>query len=224
MQQGHKRFKNIQRNLLIAFVGCVDAVFLHGAGSSVDIFEQEGNERDFILVRQHGIGLVELLDVVGAIVRRKRDSGEHDFCSCFEQRRDDLVEVLARYCYRQATQTVIAAEFDNNNLRMEGEHVFQALNAVFCSIAVDALVHDAIRVATAVEIALQVVWICLACGNAVACGERIAEADDDGAAMSSFCLGGTVELERNSETKRKKKQESVSARHTVIVIRDRSRE
>jgi hypothetical protein len=33
-----------------------------------------------------------------------------------------------------------------------------------------------------------------------------------------------VRMEQSGEAKRKKKQESVSARHTVIVIRDRSRE
>ena len=55
---------------------------------------------------------------------------------------------------RQAAQAVVASEFNNNNLRMKGEHVFQAVHSVFGCIAVDAFVDDVIGVAAAVEVAL----------------------------------------------------------------------
>ena len=74
----------------------MDTIVLHRAGNTIDVLEQEGDERNLIFVRQQRVGFTELLDVVGAIVWRECDACEHDFYSSLEQRRNDLVEVLSR--------------------------------------------------------------------------------------------------------------------------------
>ena len=103
---------------------------------------------------------------------------------------------------------------------MKSEHVFQAVNSVFGCIAVNALVDDVIGITTTVEVALQIVWIGLSSDDAVAGGQRIAEADDDGASViCGLRLCCAWKMERSGEAERKKKHEHVSARHIDIVIR-----
>ena len=103
---------------------------------------------------------------------------------------------------------------------MEGKHVFQAVHSVFGCIAVDAFVDNVVGVAVIVEVALQVVWIRLACCDAVACCEGITKAyDDRPCAVGWLCLCCAMRMERSGDAERKKKQENVSARHIGIVIR-----
>jgi hypothetical protein len=54
---------------------------------------------------------------------------------------------------------------------MKGKNVFYAVHTVFCCIAVNALVDDVVGIPAAVQVALQIVWIGLACGDAMAGGK-----------------------------------------------------
>lgn len=86
--------KDIFRYLLISFCGRVDAVFLHGAGRSINSFEQKRQQRKVVFAGEVTVDAVELLDVIGAVVGRQRDSGEHHFDFCLEQRGYDLIHIL----------------------------------------------------------------------------------------------------------------------------------
>ena len=64
---------------LIAAGSGVGLVALHHAGGAVDVIEQKGQKGDVVFLREDGVGLVELADVVGAVVGREGDAGESDF-------------------------------------------------------------------------------------------------------------------------------------------------
>ncbi len=133
------------------------AVGLHHAGDAIDILEQEGKHGDAVLFGQQGVGLVELLDVVGAVVGRKGDAGEDNTSTGMLQGCDDPVEVGAGVCNGQAAQAVVAAELDDDDGGMQGENIGQALDTVLGGVAADALVVDAVADVEAVEIGLEVV-------------------------------------------------------------------
>ena len=65
-------------------------------------------------------------------------------------------------------------------LGLRVENVFQAVDAVFSSVAADAEVRDSVVVASLVEVALQVVGVAFAGRGAITGGERVSEGDDDG--------------------------------------------
>ena len=62
-----------------------------------------------MLLCQQGIGFIELLDVVGAVVRWKGDSGERYLCATGFEGRDDLVKVGAGVRDGRADETETAA-------------------------------------------------------------------------------------------------------------------
>ena len=64
---------------LVAFGGGVGVVVLHHAGDPEDVLEEEGQQWDVIFFGEQGVGFVELLDVVGAVVGGEGDAGEDDF-------------------------------------------------------------------------------------------------------------------------------------------------
>ncbi len=158
-------------------------VLLHHAGYSVDALEQKGKHRDLVFLCQHGVGCIELLDVVGAVVWREGDSGERHLGAAGFEGGDDLVEVGAGIFDGQAAQAVVAAEFDYDNRRLEVENGIEPLNAIFGGVAADALVDDAVVVAASVEIRLKVVGIALAGVCSETGGEAVAEADQDRAVV-----------------------------------------
>jgi hypothetical protein len=63
------------------------------------------------------------------------------------------------------------------------EDVGQALDAVFGGVAADAFVVHAVAVVEVVEVGLEVIGIALAGIGAEAGGERVAEADQQGAGV-----------------------------------------
>ena len=131
--------------------------------------------------RDEGVGGVELVDVVRAVVGREGDAGEGDFGAAGFEGADDLVEVGAGVGDGKAAEAVVATELDDDDGGMEGEDVVEAVDAVFGGVSADALVDDAVVVAEGVEVGLEVVGIALAGLGSVAGGETVAEADDEGA-------------------------------------------
>ena len=106
---------------LVSGSGGVGVVTLHHAVHVEDSLEQEWEQGDVVLFGEQGVGGVELVDVVGAVVGRKGDAGEDDPDSCgraagaagFEGG-DDLVEICAGVCDGEAAEAVVAAEFDDD--------------------------------------------------------------------------------------------------------------
>lgn len=184
MQQRNDQRQQITRHLLIALCGGMDAVGLHTSCGAVNIFEQKREQRHVILLRQQCVGLVELADVIRAIVRRERDAAEHDLSPRALQRGDDLIEIPSRTVDGKPAETIVAAEGYYDNRRLEGEHILQALNAVFGCIAANAGIHHVVMKAPVIEIAFEKIRIAVAGVGAVACGQTIAEGHDHRAVVT----------------------------------------
>ncbi len=103
-----------------AFRRRVNAVILNGAGDGVDAGIKLREQGHAILCRDQAVGLIELTNVVGAVIGRKRDAGEEDLAAGVEQGGDDGVEVAASGVDGDAAEAVVAAEFDNRNGRDGG--------------------------------------------------------------------------------------------------------
>ena len=157
----------------------MDSVGLHHAGDTVHVLEDEGQERDVVFGGEDGVGAVELVDVVGAVVGRESDAGEDEFGSGGFEGGEDVVQVGAGALYGEAAKAVVAAELDDDDGGVEGEDGGEAFDAVFGGVAADALVDDAVVEAAGAEVTLEVVGIALAGVGAVAFGEGVAEADDE---------------------------------------------
>ena len=166
----------------VAGGGGVGAVALHHAGDSEDVLEQEGQQGDVVLLGQKSVGVGELVDVVGAVVGGQGDAGEDDLGAGVLRVLTMWSRLARESCDGQAAEAVVAAELDDDDGGVEGRRV-EAIDAVLGGVAADAFVDDAVGVAAGVEVGLEVVGVALAGVGAVAGGEGVAEADDDGAVV-----------------------------------------
>ena len=96
LQHGCQKGKEVLRDDGVALRCGVDPIALNHTGQSVDVLEQEREERNVVLPREESVGLVELLDVVGTVIRRQGDAGQEKFGPGWLERGKDLVEVFAR--------------------------------------------------------------------------------------------------------------------------------
>ena len=168
---------------LVAGGGGVGAVALHHAFDAEDVLEEEGQQGDVVLLCQDRVGGGELLDVVGAVVWGEGDAGEDDAGAAGFEGGDDVIEVGAGVFDAKAAEAVVAAKFDDDEGGLEGEDGVEAFEAIFGGVAADAFVDDMVVVAEFVEVGLEVVGVALAGFGAEACGETVAEADDEGAVV-----------------------------------------
>jgi hypothetical protein len=186
MQQGNDQGQQVARHLLIALSGGVNAVGLHAACSAIDVLKQKGEQGDVILLRQRCVDFVELADVVRAVVRRQGDAAEHDLRSRVLQPRDNLIEILACAIDGQAAKTIVPAEGDDDEGRLQGEHIVQPVQTVFRGVAADACVHHAVVKALGVEILLEKIGITASGICAVACSQAVAEGNDHRAIVTGW--------------------------------------
>lgn len=177
---------------LVAASGGVGAVVLHHAVDAVDALEEEGEEGDRVFFGEQGVGLLELLDVVGAVVGREADAGEGEAGVAGAESGEDGVEVGAGVFDAEATEAVVAAELDDDESGVEGDDAVDAVEAVLGGVAADALVDDAVGEVVGVEIFLEIVGVALAGVGAVAGGEGVAEADEEGAFVGGGLRDGCV--------------------------------
>ena len=201
-EQGKDEGEDVAGDDLVAAGGGVGAIGLHHSGYAIDVLEQEGKHGDAVLASEQGVGPVELLDVVGAVVGREGDAGEGDLYAGVLQRGDDAVEVGAGVGDGQAAQSVVTSELDDGDGGMQGEDLGQARDAVLGGVAADALVVDAVADVALVEQGLEVVRVALAGIDAATGGQAIAEADQDGAMVCvrgwglDFGLGGCADCQQ----------------------------
>jgi hypothetical protein len=198
-KQGDQKREEIVGDELRAFGGGVDSVVLNGAGDGVDVSVELGQERNVEFGGEEAIGFVELLDVVGAVVGREGNAGEDDFAAGLEQGGDDGVEVAARVGDGDATEAVVAAEFNDDDGGVEAEDFFQAVDAVFGGVAADARIDDFVVVAATVEVGLEIVGIGLAGSDAIAGGDAVSEAGDNGNGAGRGSVCGEGEKKRGDE-------------------------
>ena len=178
----------------------MDAVLLNGAGNGIDVGVEHRQQGDVILRGDEAVGLVEGLDVVGAVVRRQRDAGEDDFAAGVEEGGDDGVEVAARVCDGEAAEAVVAAKFDNHDGGMEVEDLVEPVDAVFAGVAADAGIDHFVVVAAMVERGLKGVGPGVAGFEAIAGGDAVAEAVNDRDAWDGNGMRGRgVGKERGEE-------------------------
>ena len=114
------------------------------------------------MLREQCVGLVELLNVVRAVVGREGDAGENDLCAGVLERADNLVQIGAGVFNAQPAQAVVAAEFDDSDGGVESEDFGEALDANLGGVAADAAVADAVVVVALIEVGLKVVGVTLA--------------------------------------------------------------
>lgn len=155
---------------LVAFGGGVGVVALHHAVYAEDSFEKEGQKGDVVFLGDEGVGLIELLDVVGTVVGWKGDARQSDLGAAGLEGGDDLVEISAGVFDAKATEAVVSTEFDDDDGWFEGEDVVDAFYSVFGGVAADAFVDDSVVVASGVEVGLEEVGVALAEFSAVAGG------------------------------------------------------
>ena len=189
MEQGQEQGEEVVGEDLGAFGRGVDPVFLNGTGNRVDVGVKHGQQGHMVFRCDEVVGLVEGLDVVGTVVRGQRYTGEDDFAAGVEKGADDGIEVAARIRDREAAETVVAAEFHNNDSRVEAQHILDPVDAVFAGIAADAGANDFVVVAAAVEVGLEIVRIRMPRRDSIAGGNAVAEADDyrNGTGRSGVC-------------------------------------
>ncbi len=133
---------------LVALGGGVGAVVLHHAVySDRRPLRRKGSRGTWYFFAEQGVGLVELADVVGAVVGGEGDAGEDDFGSAGLEGGDDLVEVGAGVFDAEAAEAVVAAELDDDDGGLHGDDGGDAFYAVFGGVAADAGVDDAVVVA-----------------------------------------------------------------------------
>ena len=113
--------KQVVGDDLVAARCGVDVVGLHHALNAVNIFEQEGHERHVEAVGEGGVVAGEVLDVVGAVVGRKGDTGEDDFGSGGLEVGEHLGKIGAGGSGVEAAETVVAAELEDDDGRMKCE-------------------------------------------------------------------------------------------------------
>lgn len=92
-------------------------VALHHAVDAEDSSEKKGQQRDVVFSCQEDVGLIELLDVIGTVVRRKSDTREDDLCSTGFEGGKYLVEVRASVFNAETSQAVVAAKLNDNDCR-----------------------------------------------------------------------------------------------------------
>ena len=180
MQQGQEQWEEVVGDELGAFGGGVDAVVLNGAGNGVDAGVEHGEQGDVEFGGGETVGFVELVDVVGAVVGRQGDAGEDHLAVGGEQGGEDGVEVAARVGDGDAAKAVVAAEFNDDDGGVEAEDVGEAVDAVFAGVAADAGIDNFVVVAAVVEGGLEVVGPGAARVDAIAGGDAVTEAGDDG--------------------------------------------
>ena len=163
------------------------SVGLHHAIDAEDAFEEKWEQGDIVFLCKQCVGVVELLDVVGAVVGRKRDSGEDHLGSAGFESGDDLVEVGAGVFDAEAAKAIVAAELDDNDGGFLGEDGVEAFDAVLGCVAADALIDDAVVVTLCIEVGLEEVGVAFAEVGTVAGGEAVAETDDEGALVVDGC-------------------------------------
>jgi hypothetical protein len=179
MQQRCDQRQQVPRHLLVALRGRMNSISLHAAFRPVSTLEQEGKQGHVIFPGQQSVRLVELMDVIRTVVRRQGDAPEHHLGPRAFECRDDLIEVLARTVDRQSAKTVIAAESNNDDSRLQGNHLIHPFDAILCRVAADPRVHNMVAKPLRIQIAFQKIGITVPCIGTVPCSKAVSESDND---------------------------------------------
>ena len=118
-QQRRQHRQQRLRDDLGTFGGGMNAVRLNRAGNMNEVFVDHGHECGVMLGGEVAEDLFEGLDVVTAVVGGQRDAGKQHFDVSIFESSQHSIQIAARLAGGQAAQSVVAAEFDDDNLRMQ---------------------------------------------------------------------------------------------------------
>lgn len=178
-----QRFQHRQESIgqqLGAFGRGMDGVLLDGARHHVNACIDIRDDGDVILRGNLRKCLIKLPHVIGPIIRWQSDAGNNHLAPGLQQRADHRVQVAAGIGDGNASEPVIAAEFDDDNGRMQREHVPEPVDTILSCVAADSGVDDAVMVAALVEFRLQNGGIGTARVEPVSGRNAVAKAVDDG--------------------------------------------
>ena len=94
--------------------------------------------------------LVEGLNVVRAIIRGERDTGEQDLDMRGLQSREDVIEIAASLVGGQTAESVITTEFDDYNFRVQKQDRADVGDCVLCGRPAGALIINLIVVSAGI--------------------------------------------------------------------------
>ncbi len=129
----------------------MDAIGLDRVWNANQILIEHGHKRSVITGGDRGKDSLEGADEVRAVIGRQRDACHQHLNMSVRQRTDHLVEVGAGLPEGQAAQTVVAAELDDDDGRVQAEDEGQAGDCVLGGGSACALVDDLVMVAVIVE-------------------------------------------------------------------------
>src|SRR5690606_3500016 len=135
-----KHFKYILRDNLIAGRAGVDAVGLHQVFGAISchIFEQEGQEGQLVLRGKIFVDLFKIVDVIRTVVAGQRDSSKDDFGFGGLECLNRLFEVFASLFQGETAETVVAAQFEDDDGWFHGGDVRDARKASRGGISADS--------------------------------------------------------------------------------------
>ncbi len=217
-QHGQEQRKEVLREQPGA-LGCgVNAIGLDGSGDGVDVRVEHWQKRHVEARGDLVIHEVELMNVGGAVVGRERDAGEQDPDVRGEQAGDDGFEVAPGDAEWKAAKAVVAAEFDDDDGGMHGEDKRQSVDAVLGGVAADAGVDDAVVVSASVEVVLERGGVGLAGFEAMAGGDAVSVANDDGRFLPG---GASGERSERGHEGQKQHEGDAAAVHKLSVATGR---
>jgi len=153
-------------------------VRLHHAVDPEDTLEKKREHGNVELFGEQVVVLIELTDVVCAVVGRERDAGQNNLGPACNERRYDAVEVGPSVGDTQAAEAVVATELDHDDRGLHGDDRQYAGDSVLGRVAADACVDDTICVTSTVKLGLKIVRVRLTRFSAVAGRQAVAKADD----------------------------------------------
>ena len=128
----------------------MDAVALDSVMDVDQVFVDHGHKCWVMLGGQVTEDLFEGCDVVAAIVGGQRDAGEKNFDVRVFKGCEHLVQVAAGLVRGETPEAVVAAEFDDDDFRMEQQDVVQIGDGVLGGGAAGTLIVHLVVVAAIV--------------------------------------------------------------------------
>lgn len=177
-QQGQQQRQQMLCNEARALGSRVNAVRLNGAGQVVNTRVKHRQQRHVILGGDAAVHLVELVDIGLPVVGRKGNAGQQHLDVRRAQPAREDVEVALGHVEWKAAQPIVAAEFHNNDGRMQGEDPRQAVERVFGGVAAHPGIDDAVVISTRGQVMLKENRVRLARIESMAGGDAVSKADD----------------------------------------------
>jgi hypothetical protein len=197
-QRSQRRIQRIRDNFG-TFCRGVNAIVLNRARYVNEILVEHGNDGGFVLGGKVAEDRVEGTDVVAAVVRRKGDAGDENFDLRVLQGRDDGVEIVPRLLDGQSAQSVVAAEFDDDDIGMERDDRREVGDRIFRGCAAGAAVQNFIAITVLVELLLKKVGIGLPVRYTVTGRDTVAKTNQNRLRRSAYGNGRHREQKRNEK-------------------------